>query len=169
MMNEYSKIVYERVIHIFVLFLISTQHKIRPQVLPFQLPRLQLVFQLLLLQPRLYKPFLSRTRRHLPPAVPAFSASASDSVPAFPPVSGASVRVPLPALWIPLPGNRVIAVPSCVSYCQLVCSHVSVTFEICLESHLFWNIFERFMANCNVYFLFSFGKCPFLFIVVYMS
>lgn len=45
------------------------------------------------------------------------------------------------------------------SYCQLVCSHVSVAFEICLESHLF----ETFLNDSwlTAVFFFSFDKCPF--------
>ena len=89
----------------------------------------------------------------LPPAVPHSVPQPAAAIPAFPPVMVPPFRVPLPGMPIPLPGNQqmITVSPVMFSYCQLVCSHVSVTFEICLESHLF----ETFLKDSWLTAIFS--------------
>lgn len=73
----------------------------------------------------------------LPPAVPHSVPQPAAAIPAFPPVMVPPFRVPLPGMPIPLPGKQQIAVAFLAVFTLSVCSHVSVTFEFCLESHLF--------------------------------
>lgn len=88
----------------------------------------------------------------LPPAVPHSVPQPAAAIPAFPPVMVPPFRVPLPGMPIPLPGNqRVIAVSQ-------LCFILSVSLFSCVcyiwnlpWISLVWNIFERFMANCNIF------------------
>lgn len=90
----------------------------------------------------------------LPPAVPHSVPQPAAAIPAFPPVMVPPFRVPLPGMPIPLPGKQQITVVFLAVFTLSVCSHVSVAFEICLESHLF----EMFLKDSWLTAIFFFSK-----------
>lgn len=88
----------------------------------------------------------------LPPAVPHSVPQPAAAIPAFPPVMVPPFRVPLPGMPIPLPGKQIDY--NCFFsfvFILSICSHVSVAFEICLESYLF----ETFLKDSWLTAIFS--------------
>lgn len=89
----------------------------------------------------------------LPPAVPHSVPQPAAAIPAFPPVMVPPFRVPLPGMPIPLPG-KPIDYNSLSSYVFIL--SVSLFSCVCCIWNLpwispVWNVFERFMANCNIF------------------